>query len=143
MATTDLTELALRTGHKLSTVRRAAQRYGWVDPLNPPRYPLADLKPTDVAYLRQQLKWGITVEALAAEFGVAKTTMYRAFERYDVRSPHPQQAVVTNAPEVFEAYAEHGSLRKTGKELGIPFWRVQYIIRNYNPDGTRKPLSER
>jgi hypothetical protein len=137
-ATDDLSELALNIGRKLSTVRRMAQKFGWKNPNARPA-PLADLPDSDVAYIRHEITTGTAVAEIAKEFGVNKTSIYAFMKKHQIPLPNPQQRTFCpDSPRVHVAYAELKSIRKAAAAVGLEFWRVNYILKHFNPDGTRR-----
>ena len=136
----DLVELAARLGRKLATVERAARQYGWFDKHPSPKRPLRQLGKPGADYIRQQLKWGVKVTELAAEFGVTKGAIYDFMKKHDIPQPNPQTGDFhPDAKRVHEAYATASSMREVALATGLSFGKVQHIIYAFNPDGSRKP----
>lgn len=134
----DLGALALHTGRKLSTVRSVAAKLGWRNPNARPT-PLADLKPTDVDFIRQQIAAGVHVAGVAASFGVHKATLYRFMKKHKIREPNPQdRGFCPDSPRVHVAYREQGSIRKAAMAVRLEYTRVAYILKTFRPDGTRR-----
>jgi hypothetical protein len=95
--------------------------------------------PLTFAYIRHEITTGTAVAEIAKEFGVNKTSIYAFMKKHQIPLPNPQQRTFCpDSPRVHVAYAELKSIRKAAAAVGLEFWRVNYILKHFNPDGTRR-----
>jgi hypothetical protein len=134
--TQDLEVIAVRTAHKLTSVRAAYYKHG---PGYHAKYAFTKraMDPGILKWIQERLDAGDRLSDIARKLGKAPSTIFYVVHKFGLKRPALLPGEAEDIKAVHVLYGSLKSLRKVAQASGLSSGRVYHILRSYRPDGRR------